>query len=171
MQFANRVVKGQTGPNPLRPRTATLGMPDDAAEPFELALARDLAGVELRALNRGSIFSHNQPDKLRLHHAQRDNQNRGKFMLTSTTISRPLARGIEPKTRAFLRRLEGTPDLDQQTVEEARHGNRVVHIKVLSLGMPKWEIPIYGNSNRTDPDSRPNCARKRKGIRSTNHMQ
>ena len=69
-----------------------------------------------------------------------------KFMLTSTTISRPLARGIEPKTRAFLRRLalEGTPDLDQQTVEEARHGNRVVHIKVLSLGMPKWEIPIYG---------------------------
>jgi hypothetical protein len=69
-----------------------------------------------------------------------------KFMLTSTTISRPLARGIEPKTRAFLRRLalEGTPDLDQQTVEEARHGNRVVHIKVLSLGMTKWEIPIYG---------------------------
>ena len=47
-----------------------------------------------------------------------------KFMLPSTTISRPLARGIEPKTRAFLRRLalDGTPDLDQQTVEEARHG-------------------------------------------------
>ena len=96
-----------------------------------------------------------------------------KFMLTSTTISRPLARGIEPKTRAFLRRLalEGTPDLDQQTVEEARQGNRVVHIKVLSLGMPKWEIPIYRNSNRTDPDGRRNCARKRKGIRSTNHRR
>ena len=78
MQFSNGVVKGQTGPNPLRPRAAALGLPDDAAEPLELALARDLAGVELRALNRGSILSHNQPDKLRLHHAQRDNQNRGK---------------------------------------------------------------------------------------------
>jgi hypothetical protein len=53
MQLSNRVVKDQTGPNPLRPRAATLGLPDDATEPLELALARDLAGVELRALNRG----------------------------------------------------------------------------------------------------------------------
>lgn len=79
-----------------------------------------------------------------------------KFTPTSTAISRPLARGIEPKTRAFLRRLalEGAPDLDQQTVQEARHGKRVVHIKVLSREMPKWEVPIHGNSNRTAP-SRP----------------
>ena len=94
-------------------------------------------------------------------------------MLTPTTVSRPLARGIEPKTRAFLRRLalEGTPDLDQPTVEEARHGTRVVHIKVLSLRMPKREVAIYGNSNRTDPDGRRNCARKLKGIRSTNRRR
>lgn len=93
-------------------------------------------------------------------------------MLTSRTISRPLARGIEPKTRVILRRLalDGTPDLDQETVEEARHGNRVVHIRVLNLGMPKWEVPIHRNSNRTDPDDRRNYARRRNGIRSTNHL-
>ena len=47
-------------------------------------------------------------------------------------------------------------------MEFAPESNRVVHIKVLSLGMPKWEIAIHGNSNRTDPVGRRNCARKRK---------
>src|ERR1043166_4389971 len=82
MQFSNGVVKGQTGPNPLRPRGVALALPDDAAEPLELALARDLAGVEPRALNQGSILSHNQPAKPRLHHGPRDNQNRGKVHVT-----------------------------------------------------------------------------------------
>jgi hypothetical protein len=56
-------------------------------------------------------------------------------------------------------------------MEFAPESNRVVHIKVLSLGMPKWEIPIYVNPNRTDPNGRRNCARKRNGIRSTNHRR
>jgi hypothetical protein len=39
-------------------------------------------------------------------------------------------------------------------MEFAPESNRVVHIKVLNLGMPKWDIAIHGNSNRTDPDGR-----------------
>jgi hypothetical protein len=130
MQFSNRVVKGQTGPNPLRPRAAAPGLPDDAAEPLELALARDLAGVELRALNRGSILSHNQPDKLRFTMRNGITKTEEKCMLTSTAISRPPARGIEPETRAFLRRLalEGTPGLEvpgHRVVVE--HDRRITH--------------------------------------------
>jgi acetyl esterase len=51
---------------------------------------------------------------------------------------RPLAPGIEPKTRAFLHRLalDGAPDLDLQTVEEARRG------MVESQAAPIMKLPV-----------------------------
>ena len=52
--FRTELLRVKLGPKPLRPGAAAPGLPDDAAEPLELALARDLVGVELRALNRGS---------------------------------------------------------------------------------------------------------------------
>lgn len=64
-----------------------------------------------------------------------------------TSGIRPLAPGIEPKTRSFLQKLarEGAPDLDQQTVEGARHGvveSQAIAAKKLEADIEDHVLPV-----------------------------